>query len=1109
VSGRGVVELFGEAAQMPAPERDAFLDRECAGDARLRAEVASLLSHLDSAGGFLARGLFDGPIVEPKMLRDASLANGTRVSRYKVDRMLGEGGMGIVYLAQQETPRRDVALKVIRPSAATPAMLRRFVREAEVLGRLQHPGIAQIFEAGTADVGGGAEQPFLAMELVIGEPITDYARRAGLGLRERLDLIARLCDAVEHAHQRGMIHRDLKPANILVDGLGQPKILDFGVARAIDAGLPGATMATEVGTLIGTLAYMSPEQVGGDPASVDTRSDVYGLGVILYELVCGRRPLELGESGLFEAARRIRDEEPARPGTLKRELRGDVETIVLKAIAKDRERRYASAGALREDLRRYLAGEPIMARQDSTLYILRKTVRRHRGLVAGIALTLVGLAAFGVYASIQSEKERRARVHAEMEQQRADRTADLLADELHVSSIAQARWMMQEGLFAAAEQTLWREHLSQPTSMLSLWGLRDLYSRFPCIATLPTHDTDARCLSVSSDRSIVVAGDAGGTASIWSWPGRERLSTVKAGPRAIWGVAVHPSLPLLATLGNDGQFKLWDIARPSAPSLNAWSPTGMSPSAALVYSQDGSMLAAAGVNQTVLVLDGRTLEVKRTFKPSEPPPGRFLAAAFDDAGKRLAFAGDEGKVFLTDLDGPETVPVFADTRWDVAAVAFTHDGTKLFAGNTQGQLWVWDSATGAMVRRLVTPHGTIRSIELTADDRTIYTSNYWQVNTIDLETGAVAPPSRPRGGFRTQLVGDTLLSTSSAGDVRAWDVRPDRAATSIAAHTRYLGKASVSDAGSRLYTAGADGSCAVWDTATWNEVARVNRTREFYPWVGAISPDGRLMAVVGRAGGTKLLEVAGGHIIAEFAEPTAAGADCLFTADGRRFVVASSDGQLIVFRTDERRLEHTLQKSGSEVFRLGLVAGDRFAVGQRGTKLRFWDAAAGTLADELVVNGTVWCLDFTPDRGRVAVGYFAGDVEVWDIPTKSLVRTLEAHSQLLRHLRYSPDGTLLATTAGDGPPKLWDARTGAFLTRVGTPGTNAQPSNLLFIPGTDTLVTTFDDGHFEARSLSYFDRSIAGNLEFQLQRLAPELGPRLDEAAVRAWSGTLRPPTGP
>src|SRR5262249_22695000 len=255
-------------------------------------------------------------------------------------------------------PRRPVALKVIRSGLVSTGLLNRFAQEAQILGRLHHPGVAQIYDAGVAADG----HPFFALEFIRGLPLDEYARWHGLDAAGRLDLLARVCDAVQHAHDQGVIHRDLKPGNILVDEAGQPKVLDFGVARATDADLLSTTDHTRTGQLLGTLSYMSPEQVAADPTKLDPRSDVYTLGVILFELLAGRRPYLLEPLPLPEAARVIREQEPSRLGSLDSHLRGDVETIVGKALEKDRERRYPSAAELSADIRRHLSNVPIRGR---------------------------------------------------------------------------------------------------------------------------------------------------------------------------------------------------------------------------------------------------------------------------------------------------------------------------------------------------------------------------------------------------------------------------------------------------------------------------------------------------------------------------------------------------------------------------------------------------------------------------------------------------------------------------------------------------------------------------------------------------------------------------
>jgi tetratricopeptide (TPR) repeat protein len=314
--------------------------------------------------------------------------------------------MGIVYEAEQERPRRRVALKIIRPGVATAAMLRRFEHEYEFLGRLQHPGIAQIYQAGVADTGYGP-QPYFAMELVRGRRLDEYVRLKELGLQDRLKLVAEIADAVQHAHHRGVIHRDLKPANILVTESGGPKVLDFGLARAAQVELQ-STVQTMAGEVVGTMSYMSPEQVVGDMSELDTRSDVYALGVILYELLSGRLPFDLSRKSLPEAVRIIREEEPARLSSIQRTLPADVETIAAKALEKDKLRRYGSAADLAEDIRRFLRNEPIVARRPSASYQIRKFAHRHKGLVGGAVAVLIALVAGVVVSTWQAVRASRA-----------------------------------------------------------------------------------------------------------------------------------------------------------------------------------------------------------------------------------------------------------------------------------------------------------------------------------------------------------------------------------------------------------------------------------------------------------------------------------------------------------------------------------------------------------------------------------------------------------------------------------------------------------------------------------------------------------------------------
>lgn len=371
-----------------------------------------------------------------------------KIGAYRILGLLGQGGMGTVYRAEQRNPQRIVALKVIRLGVATAEHLRRFEQEAKLLGRLQHPGIAQIYEAGTANSGGG-DQPYFAMEFIQGLPLLQHANTQHLETRHRLELMAKICDAVAHAHRRGIIHRDLKPVNILVDESGQPKILDFGVARVTDSDAQ-ATRQTDMGQLIGTLAYMSPEQVLADPLALDVRSDVYALGIILYELLARRAPYDTERKALHEVVQVIREEDPLPLSSINRNFRGDVETIVAKALEKDKARRYASAAELGADIRHYLSDEPIVARPPSASYQLQKFVRRHKALVSGTAAVFLVLVAGIIVSSREAVVARRAEQVAAKEAASANAVVDFLRNDL----LAQASARNQSGSGATPDRDI-------------------------------------------------------------------------------------------------------------------------------------------------------------------------------------------------------------------------------------------------------------------------------------------------------------------------------------------------------------------------------------------------------------------------------------------------------------------------------------------------------------------------------------------------------------------------------------------------------------------------------------------------------------------------------
>jgi len=1038
---RRVYELFYAALEVPPEQRSGFLRRACR-DESIRRGVRSLLETDTEPETFLRSPLSSGLLAEAGAPPDRLI--GRTLGQYTVRRLIGAGGMGVVYEAEQEHPRRTVAIKLVRTGVAGSEGLRRFRHEVDVLARLNHPGIAQVFDAGVLEEGAAAT-PYFAMEFVAGaRDVLEFARDARLDRAARIELLARVCDAVEHGHQRGVIHRDLKPGNVLVDEAGQPKVIDFGVAR-LTAGEETA-FRTQTGQLVGTLRYMSPEQCQGVAQDVDTRTDVYALGVILYELLTGEFPYDVDTPSPYELPRVIRESEPRRPSAIDRTLRGDAETILLKALSKDRERRYPSVRDLARDLRRFLRHEAIDARRDGGWYVMRKALRRHW---IATAVTLGFLTLCGVSAALLVVLYRQA------ESQRA-KTAQALevADQrAYFSAIALGQAALKEG---DARQLL--QQLEACPADLRRWEWH--YLRRLADTSVRTFGGGGAC-TLSADGRTLVAFAEGGAVTLLDVATGETERALECDHRVLRCVAMSPDGSRLVTGGDDCMVRFWEL--PGGRLIRAQrADSGRVVS--LSFAPDGEHVASGGFDDGVKLWDARSgapvAVVAADFGAS--------SATFAPDGRLLGCATRGGDLLLWDLETDTLLRSIPAHEAPLLAPIFASDGRRAVTAAQDARVRLWDVASGALLRTIETGTQMPRAVALSLDDRRVAVVSQ-AVRVWDLETGV--EESRRLGHVnRVSSVafspdGRTLYSAGGDGAIKVWSADRFEEPRRLRGHADFVRSVAVFPDGERVASTGRDGTIRIWHYADGREIGRLEGHGPGDQEL-VISPDGRLIVSGGMDGRIGLHDVAQGvtsrfietghgpvcgvAVSPDGSEIASSGADgtCRFwsTRDGSelaavrvassplrhvayshagRQVLASGDDSTVhLYDRDGLRRIRSFAGHAEGVLSAAFSADDGWIASVGGdATVRIWERGSGRLLHTCRGHtGVVQSVAFLPDGSRLISGGYDHVINLWDPRSGTLVMTLRGHKGGVPGLAVSPDGTWFASGSNDGTIGLWPSK---------------------------------------------------------------------------------------